>query len=218
MGNEAKQYFFPLDEWRGNNVHDSKGEIAGVVENPIWLINESFFWKPVYSQSFQDVAGLNYNPLRQNLFIFTRDSLITYSPEQKKVSAEAYADRLPVKMVLGKSIFNAPRTSSISTNCFDVPRDTPSIASLEMDSGRLKWTVIGKDVLSGQLHHHNVFYDAQQEKFYLFGGYGLYSYHNAFLRLTTTAPDTWEKVASSAGDTICPRFFAATGPVGQDRA
>ena len=210
VGNETNHYFFPLDEWNGNNVHDSKKEITGFVENPIWLINESFFWKPVYTQSFQEVAGLNFDPLHQDLFIFTRDSLITYNPEQKRAGGEAYASRLPVPMVLGKSVFNARENKLYLYELFDVPRDTPSIASLDMDSGSLKWTVIGKDVLPGQLHHHNVFYDAQQDKFYLFGGYGLYSYHNAFLRHNDST-GAWEKVAFK-GDTICPRFFAAGGP------
>lgn len=210
VGNNARHYSFPLDEWSGSAVHEAGGAALGSVENPVWLINESFFWKPVYAESFAEVAGLNFDPLRQDVFIFTRDSLITYTPDARRVSAKAYANTLPVKMVLGKSIFNARENKLYCYELFDEPPGAPSVASLDMDSGSLKWTVIGKTVLPGQLHHHNVFYDVSQHRFYLFGGYGLYSYHNAFLSYNDST-DSWDKVAFR-GDTICPRFFSATGP------
>ncbi|HTJ12117.1 MAG TPA: hypothetical protein VL547_08830 [Dinghuibacter sp.] len=210
VGNEGQHFFFPLDEWSGNSVHEAGGSVIGSVENPVWLINESFFWKPVYAESFPAVAGLNFDPLRQDVFIFTGDSLITYNPDLRRVSAMTYANKLPVKMVLGKSIFNARENKLYLYELFDEPRGAPSVASLDMDSGSLKWTPIGKTVLPGQLHHHNIFYDDSQHRFYLFGGYGLYSYHNAFLSYNDST-DTWDKVAFT-GDTICPRFFSATGP------
>ena len=210
VGDDNKQYFFPLNEWNGTIVHDSTGAPRGTVENPVWLINESFFWKPVYTHSSTAVAGLNFNPLDQNLFIFTHDSLITYHPDLRGVTYSAYANPMPVPMVLGKSIFNPRQHKCYVYELFDVPKGAPSIAALGMDSGSLRWTTIGKVNLTSQLHHHNIFYDARQDEMYLFGGYGQYSYHNAFLRYNDTA-DSWQKVIFK-GDTITPRFFAATGP------
>ncbi|HWB93009.1 MAG TPA: hypothetical protein VG605_14195 [Puia sp.] len=210
VGDGKRDFFFPLNEWTGNTVHDSLGQATGVVENPIWLINESYFWKQVYSQSYQDVAGLNFDPLDENLFIFTKDSLIQYDPEEKKTSASPYANKLPVPMVLGKSIFNARENRCYIYELFDIPKGEPSIASLNMAGGNFKWETVGKVELPSQLHHHNIFYDWRQDEIYLFGGYGSYSYHNAFLRYNDTV-DKWER-ASFTGDTISPRFFAATGP------
>jgi len=48
----SKNYFFPLDEWDGNSVHDQNGRITGFVENPVWLINESYFWKLTVYKGF----------------------------------------------------------------------------------------------------------------------------------------------------------------------
>lgn len=210
VGDGEKNYFFPLNEWSGNSVHNGSGNVMGIVDNPIWLINESYFWKQVYGQSFKDVAGLNFDPLDQDLFIFTRDSLIQYDPEWKRLSATPYANKLPVPMVLGKSIFNAREDKCYVYELFDVPRGEPSIASLNMSGNTLKWETIGRDALPYQLHHHNIFYDWRQDQIYLFGGYGSYSYHNAFLRYNDTA-DQWQRTTFT-GDTISPRFFAATGP------
>ena len=210
IGDGHNNYRFPLNEWSGTSVHSSNGDATGVVENPVWLINAAYFWRPVYSEMARDVAGLNFNPLSKNLFIFTRDSLITYNSELKRAEAQAYANKLPVTMVLGKSIVNTRENKCYVYELFDVAKGAPSIAALDLDSGNLTWETVGRDALPYQLHHHNIFYDLGEDKFYLFGGYGHYRYHNNFLRYDS-ASDKWEP-APFRGDTISPRFFAATGP------
>jgi len=209
VGNDSKKYLFPLDEWKGNSIRDQNGDVTGTVENPVWLINESYFWKPVYRRSFKDVAGLNFNTLDQSLFIFSKDSLITYNAELKRVTSLAYKNTCPVPMVLGKSIFNARENKCYIYELFDVPKGMPSVAALDMNKNNLTWEAIGKAALPQQRHHHNVFYDLKQDTFYMFGGYGSYSYYNTFLKYDKTV-DKWEKVAFK-GDRIDPRFFAATG-------
>lgn len=209
VGDGSKTYMFPLDEWKGTQVHDQGGEVTGMVENPVWLINESYFWKPVYLQSFREVAGLNFNPINQNLFIFKRDSLITFDSESKRAIATPYQNKLPVPMVLGKSIFNARENKCYIYELFDIPPGLPSIAALNMDSHNLKWEVIGKTILPEQRHHHNIFYNLQQDSIYMFGGYGQYSYYNKFLRYDP-GKDAWE-VVPFKGNNITPRFFSASG-------
>jgi hypothetical protein len=39
VGDDNRDYFFPLNEWNGTIVHDSTGAPRGTVENPVWLIN-----------------------------------------------------------------------------------------------------------------------------------------------------------------------------------
>ncbi|MDB5026262.1 MAG: hypothetical protein JWP78_4017 [Mucilaginibacter sp.] len=209
VSDDHKSYVFPLDEWKGNQVHDQQGDVTGLVENPVWLINGSYFWKPVYQQSFKEVAGLNFNTLSQNLFIFKRDSLITFDSELKGSAAIAYQNKLPVSMVLGKSIFNAKENKCYIYELFDIAKGMPSVAALDMNKNSLKWETIGRTILPQQRHHHNIFYDLKQDTFYMFGGYGAYSYYNAFSKYDK-ASHRWERVAFK-GDAITPRFFAATG-------
>jgi hypothetical protein len=52
------------------------------------------------------VAGLNFTPIDQNLFIYTRDSLIVYDSEKGSAVSSAFKKPAPVAMLLGKSIFN----------------------------------------------------------------------------------------------------------------
>lgn len=208
VGDDNETHFFPLNEWSGNEVHDSKGSLTGYVENPLWLINGSYFWKPVYTESAREVAGLNFNPIDQNLFIFTRDSLIMLDPVLKRAESRVYANKMPVNLVLGKSIVH--NNKCYVYELFDVPKGEPTVASIDLAGGPLKWTIVGKDALPYQRHHHNIFYDAREDHFYLFGGYGSYSYHNNFLEYNDSA-DKWVNVPFN-GDAITPRFFSATGP------
>jgi len=200
-------HMLPLDEWKGNLVHDSDRNEIGTVENPVWLINSSYFWKPFYQRQFESVAGVNFDPLSQNVFIFSRDSLITLDPANENISIRAYSNKLPVPMVLGKSIFNTRENKCYIYELFDIPKETPSIASLGMRD--LKWQVVGKTILPQQRHHHNMFYNLQQDTIYLFGGYGAYSYYNKFIKYDR-GKDRWEEVQFK-GDRITPRFFAAMG-------
>ncbi|MDB5153396.1 MAG: hypothetical protein JWR54_2147 [Mucilaginibacter sp.] len=209
VSDDNKSYVFPLDEWKGIQVHDQQGDVTGLVENPIWLINQSYFWKPVYQESFKEVAGLNFNTLSQSLFIFKKDSLITLDSELKGSAAIAYQNKMPVSMVLGKSIFNAKENKCYIYELFDIAKGMPSVAALDMNKNNLKWETIGRIILPQQRHHHNIFYDLKQDTFYMFGGYGAYSYYNTFSKYDK-ASDRWEKVVFK-GDTLTPRFFAAIG-------
>ena len=210
VNDDSKKYFFPLNEWSGNNVHDVTGDIVGNVENPSWLIKESYFWKQVFTRSFKQVAGLNFNPLDQNLSILSKDSLITFNAENRDIVARPYKNPMPVNMVLGKNIINTKENKCYIYELFDVQAGQPSIASLNLDLNNLEWQTIGKATWPNQLHHHNIFYNGAQDTMFLFGGYGAFKYHNDFLYYDKHA-DEW-KPQIFTGDKIMPRFFSAIGP------
>jgi len=204
-----KSFTFPLDESVGNIVHNNNGEEIGLVDNPVWLINDSYYWKLNYEHTFKQVAGLNFTTVGQKLFIYTRDSLIVYDSEKSNAVSTAFKKRAPVAMLLGKSIFNAREDKCYIYEAFNVPPGTPSIASLDMKS--MTWEAIGKAQFIGQRHHHNIFYNKTQDSLYLFGGYGLYTYYNNFFKYNRNN-DKWQKTIFK-GDTITPRFFSAVSNV-----
>lgn len=212
VGDGKNNYSFPLNESKGNIVHSTTGEEKGLVENPVWLINESYYWKLSYKVSFKQVAGLNFSPVDQKLLIYTRDSLIEYDSENGYAATTAFKKPMPVTMLLGKSIFNTKENKCYVYEAFNVPHGTPSIAALDMKTKT--WETVGKAVFIGQRHHHNIFYNKNQDSIYLFGGYGLYSYYNTFFKYSRS-DDQWKQVTFK-GDTITPRFFSAVSKVNQN--
>lgn len=207
IGDENNNYFFPLNEWKGDKVYSDEAVCLGYVENPEWLIRESYFWKPIFTHGFNKVAGLNFNEKDQKLFIYQQDSLLLYDLQSYQSSGLPFKNQLPVNMVLGKSIFNPKEGKYYVYEASSVVEGKPSIAAVDLKT--LKWETIGKAVLPQQRHHHNVFYNPAEDKLYLFGGYGSFNYYNTFFSYNKVT-DHWDAVPFS-GDIITPRFFSASG-------
>jgi two-component SAPR family response regulator len=205
IADDDQKYIFPLNEWKGKNVHAAGGDALGTVDHPVWLINESYFWAPKYQRNFNEVVGLNFDVNRQNLFVYKSDSLLTYNVQRDNITARPYKNKLPMPLLLGKSIVN-----TLQNKCYVYevqPPDTlKSIAALDLST--LTWQIVGKGFIKEQRHHHNIFYDKNQGDFYLFGGYGSFSYHKDFFKYNQAA-DQWQKVTFT-GDTITPRFFSGS--------
>ncbi|SDE47959.1 Kelch motif-containing protein [Mucilaginibacter pineti] len=204
ISDKNQNFRFPLKEWNGESVYDNKGTAVGTVDNPVWLINESYFWTPKLHRSFDEVAGINFNERDQKLFMFKSDSLILYDVQKDVVSAKTYQNKLPVTMLLGKSIINTKENKCYLYEVMRSPKPSPRIAALDLAT--LKWDVVGQGNIKEQRHHHNIFYDKDQNDIYLFGGYGSFSYYNDFFKYNR-ATDTWDKI-SFTGDKINPRFFS----------
>jgi len=204
IADDSKSYSFPLNEWSGEDVYSSDGNNSGIVENPVWLINESYFWAPRITRSFKEVAGINFDVAAQKLLMFKSDSLLSYDVQRNFLSAQAYQNKCPVPLHLGKSIINTKENKLYAYETLKAPKPAPSMASLDLAS--LKWDIVGNGTITEQRHHHNIFYDNKEENFYLFGGYGSYSYYKDFFEYNKKA-DSWNKIPFG-GDKIMPRFFS----------
>ncbi|MGN6396788.1 MAG: Kelch repeat-containing protein [Mucilaginibacter sp.] len=202
-----KSYTFPLNEWSGKDVFSGDGDVLGTVDNPVWLINESYFWAPRFTRGFAQVAGINFDEAAQRLVIFKSDSLISYDVQRNSISSQAYQNKCPVPLHLGKSIINTRENKLYAYETLKAPKQlqpAQSIATLDLNT--LRWDVTGAATIAEQRHHHNIFYDNRQDKFYLFGGYGSFKYYNDFFEYNKQT-DSWDKVPFS-GDKIMPRFFS----------
>lgn len=213
VSDDSKSYSFPLNEWKGNIVYDASGDETGVVENPVWLINGSYFWKCDYSHTFKQVAGLNFDPNSQQLIIFRKDSLTYYNSDGKRAVTTPYKNPSPVPLLLGKSIFNPAQDKLYAYEAYIDSKQVPSsIAALNMQT--LSWQPVGKGMFPQQRHHHNIIYNKGLDSIFLFGGYGSYHYYNDFYRYDATA-DKWI-ITPFKGDVITPRFFSAMGAADND--
>lgn len=214
IGDGSKSYTFPLNEWSGKNVYSSEGDDLGVVDNPVWLINESYFWAPRFTRGFREVAGINFNEATQKLVMFKSDSLISYDVQRNNLSAQAYQNKCPVPLHLGKSIINTRENKLYSYETLQAPKPAPSIASLDLNT--LKWDITGFGTIKEQRHHHNIFYNNKQDSIFLFGGYGSYSYYKDFF-VYNRKTDTWDK-EQFTGDKIMPRFFSGYSQADENNA
>lgn len=207
-------YFFPLSESKGNIAHDEKGQKFGKIDNPVWLINDAYYWNYKKTLKSGSVAGCNFDPETDNLYVFNKDSLITYNVRTGNVSMEKLNQTCPVDIFLGTNFLDRKEQKLyVYEVCNEKKLRSLNVASLDLNT-RL-WTPLSYDSVYMQLHHHSAYFDSEKKRYYIFGGFGgfggfgnmqysksLYSYNFDTNR--------WDSLILK-GDRINPRYFSSMG-------
>lgn len=201
---DATLFSFPLNESSGERVHTTTGEVLGIVTHPIWLINDSYHWKPLFYEFSNSPSGITFDAKRQQLVTFNQDSVLVYKVIERKKKKQAYANKLPVHLQLGTNFINTTDGKLYTYELNNLPMGDPTVAALNLDN--YQWEQKGKAALPVQLHHHNGFWNYATQKYIAFGGFGNKRYNNTFLSYDVLRDD-WDTINIS-GDFIAPRFFS----------
>ncbi|WP_291529176.1 Kelch repeat-containing protein [Bacteroides sp. UBA939] len=205
-----QQIEFPLNENAGTLVHDNQGKVRGKAINPVWLINRFYYWNLLHSQSSETTAGYNYDAQSGNFVYFNSDSLYTLDIRRSKWEGYKH-EPFPMKMYLGTNFLH-PDTHSAYIYEVDNRMDSCTICSLNILTGETN--KVDTKFLSSQRHHHSSYLDTIQNKFYIFGGFGLRKYTNT-LEVYDLNQKTWNTVKLK-GDFVAPRFFSSMGALNPD--
>lgn len=199
----ARQSFsFLFNESYGEDVHDTEGNVQGRVTNPCWLINDSYHWKKAATIDSRTCIGSKFNEVEQNIQFINQDSLYTYQVDNKRLSSHAYANPMPVQMLLGTNFIDTKTNTLYAYEINNLPKTAITIGAL--DIGTLTWQPVGKAYTYTQLHHHNGFLDQKRNRYLVFGGFGSKQYSNKFITYNSLA-DRWDTLQFK-GDNIAPRF------------
>jgi len=212
VSDNKHKYIFPLQESKGNTAHDVKGREFGCITNPVWLIKDAYYWS--YRQTFKsaNVAGCNFDEKTDNLYIFNKDSLITFNVRTGVTTMERFSERCPVDIFLGTNFLDGEEKKLYVYDVYNENNKLgPNVAVLDLQTKR--WKKLSNVSLYMQLHHHSAAYDDHNKRFYIFGGFGgvggfgnmqysksLYSYN--------FNTNKWDSLKLS-GDKINPRYFSA---------
>lgn len=199
---DNSKYEFPLNESNGSNVHTSKGEIKGTITNPYWLINESYNWNLLFELKSSKPSGFSFDEKNQQFIFFNQDSLKLFSLSEK-VMQNLKIDA-PVEIQLGTHFINRQNDQLFIYELNNLPKGDTTVAYFDLKN--LNWHATGIASLPVQLHHHNGFYDANNQRYMIFGGFGNKRYSNTFYSYDIER-DKWDKITFT-GDTIPPRFFS----------
>lgn len=203
ISNGKKNWYFPLNESKGENVHDSQGETVGHITNPIWLINDSYHWKPIF-QSYSDTpSGIIFEMQKQQFHIYNQDSITTYDLHEQRADQFPYAPgigKLPTR--LGMNL-----TNEIQGSVYAYELNSGDTYITQMNPEAHTWKKITQESPALQMHHHCGVCDPMRERLLFFGGYGNRQYYNHFITYDF-AQSRWDTLACS-GDVITPRFFAS---------
>lgn len=203
---KSNEYFFPLNESQGEDVHDNKGHKLGQAKNADWIINSHYYWQEKTTLRVDSSMGVTYDNLNNRIMIVNRDTIISYSPDTDKRDYEIIKN-LPFSTSSGGAIYDAHSKRCYLYNLAQHNLSTPSMAIVNMESHSVSY---GNPVMNNELYHHNVFLAGDRRVPCIFGGYGQHSYTNKVFAYNIEK-DIWEKI-SFTGDSIMPRYFSAAGP------
>lgn len=198
---DTEKWQFPLNESRGNEVHDSTGKVIGNIVNPVWLINRSYHWKPLLQYYSTTPAGFIMATDKQQFHIYNHDSVLSYDIYQRNIEKRPYAAQsgsFPIR--LGMNFYYANDIAYV----YELDNEKTFIA--QMNVKEQSWHIINKDGINLQLHHHCGIYDSIRNRFIFFGGYGNRKYSQNFF-CYNIKQSYWQQLHFS-GDSITPRFFA----------
>ena len=207
ISDNEKVYNFPLNESDGEAVHDSNQKIVGHVTNPVWLINDAYYWKERPSFSSKTVAGSNFNTETQDVYYFNRDSITIYNIRTERIRSRKYANECPMHMRLGTNFIDYKNNRLYIYEVADPLQGDIVISYLDLQS--YEWTAVTSEVLPMQLHHHSSYMNMENSRYVIFGGFGNTSYFNNFYSFGLSSQH-WEEL-SFKGDMITPRYFTSMG-------
>ena len=207
VSDSKQQYNFPLEESEGEEVHTIEGKVFGHVNNPIWLINESYYW--THKQKFRSssVAGYNFDDVTDNIYIFNKDTLITYNLYSGDVRYDTFANECPIDIFLGTSFLDSEANKLYVYEVHVDDAGKPTVATLDLQTK--EWAVVSHENLSMHLHHHSVAYDRANERHFIFGGFGDIYYSKELYMYDYDK--NWYKALALKGDRIEPRYFSSMG-------
>lgn len=201
-------------ERSGCAVHSDDGEIAGTVENPIWLINNSYYWTKLFEVHSDSPSGISFDSKRQKLIAFNQDSVWHYDLHERSLLAEKPRTPLEVQLQLAMSFMDTDDGNLYVYELNNLPEGDVTVASLNPLT--MEWNSQGTAFLPVQLHHHCSWFDGNMGKYVVFGGFGNKRFNNSFYRYDIAA-DSWDTLEYT-GDAPMPRYFSGLAVNGtQDR-
>lgn len=207
-------YKFPLKESKGNVAHNETGKVYGRITNPVWLINDAYYWS--YKQTIKSagIAGTNFDAKTDNLYIFNKDSLVTYNVRTGSKTVEAFSEKCPVDIFLGTNFLdNEARKLYVYEVCNEKKEKGPNVAVLDLQTKR--WSIASYSSLYMQLHHHSSGFDPRSKRYFIFGGFGGFGgfgnmQYSKSLFSYNLATNKWDSLRLR-GDKINPRYFSSMG-------
>lgn len=209
IGDGHKDFIFPLDEYKGNVVHDSRGRNRGRVTNPEWLVNKAARWEHVKTLVSEVPAGVYYDPLRKEIGCYSHDRLQTFSITENTLDWKEGYGECPVNILLGMNYISSDTLVAYELSDWTERLGAPSAAALDLKT--LEWKVLSRSRTEGPMHHHGGFMNKYSGKYMFFGGYNGILYNGDFYELD--AEEGWRKVWKDklVASDLYPRFFASAG-------
>lgn len=204
-----KSVNIPLNQKESMKIFDNNRNYVGDVENPSWLISDHLHWEAIGNTICQYNSGIAYDSKRNEISIFSLDSIINYSFEKQSFETSFFKNKTSIEKFYREAIYATSTDNSLVYHYGNAEIGDYVITRTNNQSVE-KYFKIKESI--GKKHHHAAIFNEIDSSLYCFGGYGSFSYYNKLTKLSLNN-SSWIDIPLH-GDTITPRFFTtmAQGP------
>jgi len=192
---------FELKKHGINTVYDTKLETAAATKNPVWLMDRHVKWIHRKEISIAKYPSVAFDKTSGFLYIADATALYTMDIKTGKVEKTNNA-KGSVTHTDANQLLYVEETGEL--NNYDV--FTKKLAKYNFT--QKSWTNTDTSDNEPRYAHNNKFYNPFDGALYTFGGYGFFSYSNAFYKFDESQ-GKWLTVETSGS--IPPRYLAALG-------
>jgi uncharacterized membrane protein len=206
ISDKNQKYVFSFKEFEGSQVYDTKGERYGKVENPIWLIRNSYHWEKVFTHKSTNCTGYSFLPDKNTLIIVSGKSLLSHNFETNSTNISPIKNNINFKIEQGMSMY-FPKLNKL--NFYEIRHSSPNETNVvELLNGN-EFISKNSNSMPSRMHHHAVYTDTISNLFYTFGGFGDNKYYNQ-LYCYNPKTESWS-ILNLNGDKINSRYFCSMG-------
>jgi len=184
-----------------NRVYDTQLEKAAITKNPTWLIDQHVKWVHRKEFSIGKYPSVAFDNTSCLLYIADVDALYTLNIRTGKIE-RTNSTRGSIAHTDANQLLYVEETRELTN--YDVFTNKLT----QYNFGQKSWNNTDTTNSEPRYGHHNKFYNPLDSSLYTFGGYGFYSYSNAFYKFDRSLAK-WLKVETSGS--ISPRYLAALG-------
>ena len=192
--------FWPLNESSGSIATDTiKQKIAKVV-NPIWIGPKHSNWDLIKSFSVKGSPSVAFDAEKEELFVVSRDSLLTLSAQNFEVKAQPLSTPLTNLLPGNQSIFD-----NRHKKLYNFYIDQKKVSEYNFKLNR--WNNDLESAFLTEYWQANKF--SNTSNLFIIGGYGQLKYKNSVHKYNLLS-GSWDTL-QPGGDFLAPRYLSALG-------
>lgn len=189
-----------LNESQGNEATDLEGDFTAHITNPIWLINNHFFWTKKDEVRMDISSGVTFDTLQNRIMFVGKHTVLSYDIITSETSEHI------VKNVKPSSLKSESYFYSSTAKKFYCVGLIPALVNV-YDEGMNEWEKASVDSESVQYTKSTFFMNEQSDAVFSVGGYRSYRYYDILMRYGLLEK-SWNQVFLK-GDKLEPRSYAS---------
>lgn len=194
--------YWRLDKHNGNVCIDETAKKKAVAENPVWLIDSHIQWKLLFRKNLPGAVSTAFNPKKSLFYIYTQGKVLVLDNQGKQIWQQKV-----------KAGYKVNYMSNGFMTYDEVNGDLLSYSPRMMQTSRFSfatgsWNMAVRNDSLEYCYNHARIYNPADRCYYVFGGYGYFTYHNGLYRIHVVDGRIEEVQYANP---IPPRFGAALG-------